>query len=188
MENGGSRKQWLKRCVRWTSGLLGRCLRHPLGMLTVAKTFLSLRELINFYTSQGHTFTRGHLPRLPNRPWTRTFNCHSWFSSYTSCGVNWFSRQSAVTLAFSNGRNLRPEGLWISGWCLWSVPPHKALRKRPDCPRCDLTLAYFCFPPFSCLPPGHSADCLGDSVKCRFTCRIPGFMPQLPEPLLGLQI
>jgi len=28
-----------------------------------------------------------------------------------------------------------------SGWCLWSVPLHIGFRKRPDCMRCDLTVA-----------------------------------------------
>jgi len=40
--------------------------------------------------------------------------------------------------------------------------------------RCDLNL--FFSQPFKCLMPGHSADCLGDPVKCRFTSRIPDFM------------
>jgi len=59
--------------------------------------------------------------------------------------------------------------------------------KRPDCMRCDLRVAYFCFPPFNCLPPAHSADCLGDPVNCHFTCWILGFMPQISQPLFVLQ-
>jgi hypothetical protein len=60
-----------------------------------------------------------------------------------------------------------------SGWCLWSSPLHKRFRKRSDCTRCDLRDAYFCFPPFKWLIPGHSVGCLGDPVRCRFICWIP---------------
>jgi hypothetical protein len=37
-----------------------------------------------------------------------------WFSSHKSCGVNCISKQSAIALAFSDGRNLRPEVPWIA--------------------------------------------------------------------------
>jgi len=50
-----------------------------------------------------------------------------------------------------------------------------------------MTLQSFIFVPFNFLPSGHSADCLGDPVKCRFTCWIPGFMPQLSQPPPELQ-
>jgi hypothetical protein len=74
-----------------------------------------------------------------------------------------------------------------SGWCLWSTPFHKEFRKRPDRMRCDLIVACFSFPPLNCIPPGHSADCLGHPITCRFTCWIPGFVPQLPQPLTEIQ-
>jgi hypothetical protein len=38
-----------------------------------------------------------------------------------------------------------------------AITLHKGLRKRPRCLMCDLRVAYFCFPPFNCIPPGHSA-------------------------------
>jgi hypothetical protein len=50
-------KHWLNRCVRWTSVLLGRCLRHSFGMLSIPQAFFSLRELISFSMSQGITLS-----------------------------------------------------------------------------------------------------------------------------------
>jgi hypothetical protein len=41
----------------------------------------------------------------------RAITCCSWYSSHRSCGENSVSRRTAITLAFSNGRNLSPVGL-----------------------------------------------------------------------------
>jgi hypothetical protein len=37
-------KQWLNRCVRWTSGLIGRSVRHSFGIPSIPQALLSLRE------------------------------------------------------------------------------------------------------------------------------------------------
>jgi hypothetical protein len=56
-----NRKQWLNKCVRWTSGVLGRCLRHSFGMISIPQAFLKFRECIKFCTSQGLTLSWGLL-------------------------------------------------------------------------------------------------------------------------------
>jgi hypothetical protein len=53
--------------------------------------------------------------------------------------------------------------------------------------KCDFRVAYFCFPPINYIPLGHSADSFGHPIKSRFTCWVPGFVPQLPQPPLLLQ-
>jgi hypothetical protein len=50
-----SQKQWLNKWVKWTNGLLGRCLRHSFGMPSVPQTFLTSRGCINFCTSHWLT-------------------------------------------------------------------------------------------------------------------------------------
>jgi hypothetical protein len=67
-----------------------------------------------------------------------------------------------------------------SGWWLWSIHFHKRFRNRPQSLRCDLTVPYFCFPPFKCLSTSHSSDVFGDPVNCRFTCWILSYFPQFP--------
>jgi len=73
----------------------------------------------------------------------------SWFSSHRLWGVNLFSKRSKIS-AFSRGWYLKPKGLWIA---LAVLGPsfQKGFRNRPDSLRCNLTVSYFCFPPFKCL-------------------------------------
>jgi hypothetical protein len=57
-------------------------------------------------------FFRGSVSAASKRSWTLAFTCHLCFSSHSSCGVNCFSKQSAVVLAFSNGWNFIPKEPW----------------------------------------------------------------------------
>jgi hypothetical protein len=52
-----SLKQWLNKWVRWTSGLLGKCLRHSLGISSSPQAFYNFRVRIISCTSQGLTFS-----------------------------------------------------------------------------------------------------------------------------------
>jgi hypothetical protein len=109
-----SHKQWLKRLVTWTNGFRGSCLRHSLGMPSIPQAFLNLRVFIILCTSQDLTLSSGSLSAASNKAWMRASTSCSWCTSHRSCGENWVSSQSAVTLAFSNGRNLSPVGLWMA--------------------------------------------------------------------------
>jgi hypothetical protein len=60
-----------------------------------------------------------------------------------------------------------------SGWHLWFIPFHKRFRNRPQSSRCDLTVPYFCFPPFECISTNHPSDGFGNPINFRFTCWIP---------------
>jgi hypothetical protein len=65
-----------------------------------------------------------------------------------------------------------------SSWCLWSIPFRKWFHNRPHSLRCDLTVPYFCLPPFECLSTGHSSDGLATQFTAvlhggsRVTCHI----------------
>jgi hypothetical protein len=47
-----SRRQWLNKCVRCISGLIGRWLRHSFGIPSSPQTFLNFSEFINLRISQ----------------------------------------------------------------------------------------------------------------------------------------
>jgi hypothetical protein len=106
--------QLLIKCIKWTNGLLGRCLRHSFGMPSNPQAFLNFKVFINFYRSHGHIISRGLLSTASSRAWTLASTRHSWFSSHKSCGENWFSKQSAIALVFSSIRNCRPEEPWLA--------------------------------------------------------------------------
>jgi hypothetical protein len=86
-----SRKQWLNRCVRWTSGLLGRFLRHSFGMPSISHAFLNFGEG-NFCMSQGLTLSGGGGVVLGFK---QSFDTSLWCSSHRSCGVSWFSKEQS---------------------------------------------------------------------------------------------
>jgi hypothetical protein len=155
-----SRRQWLNKWVKCTSGRLGMCLRHSFGMPSIPQAFLNFKEFINFCKSHGLIIWGGLLSTSSSWAWTLATTRHSWFSSRKSCGVNCISKQSAIALAFSDGWNLRPEapriavgvlgppslfrgdfGMGHIAWGVTSVLP-----------------VFFFFPPFKCLFSGHSAD------------------------------
>jgi hypothetical protein len=54
-----SLRQWLSKCVNWTKGLLGRCLRHSFGMPSIPQAFFNFNVSINFFKSQGLIFSGG---------------------------------------------------------------------------------------------------------------------------------
>jgi hypothetical protein len=56
----------------------------------------------------------GVLSSASSTTWTQASTRHSWHSSHRSCAMNKFSKHSAIALAFSGGRNIRPEGPWIT--------------------------------------------------------------------------
>jgi hypothetical protein len=43
------RKQWLNKCVIWTSGLLGRCLTHSLALAFIYRPYAILSGLLVFW-------------------------------------------------------------------------------------------------------------------------------------------
>jgi hypothetical protein len=108
-----SQRQCIYKCVKCTSGLLGRRLRHSFGMLSIPLAFLNFKELISFCKTHGLLLSGG-LSTASSRAWTLASTRRSWFSSHKSWCVNWFSKQSAIVLAFSDRRNLRTEWPWIA--------------------------------------------------------------------------
>jgi hypothetical protein len=81
-----SRRQWLNKCAKCTKGLVGRCLRHSFGMLSIPQAFLNFKEFINFYKSHGLIFLGGLLSTGSSRAWTLASTRHSWFSyGYSTC-------------------------------------------------------------------------------------------------------
>jgi hypothetical protein len=75
--------------------------------------------------SHGLTFSSVVSSTDASRAWTLVSTHQSWFSSRRSWDVKWFSKQSAIMLAFSFGCYNVPKGPWTTGWCLWSIPFHK---------------------------------------------------------------
>jgi hypothetical protein len=55
---GNCRRRWLNNCVRCTSCLLGRSLRHSFGIPSSPWAFLNFNEFTNLCTSQGLTFPK----------------------------------------------------------------------------------------------------------------------------------
>jgi hypothetical protein len=124
------------------------------------------------------SFEGGFLSTVSSRACTLASTCRSWFSSHGSCGVNWISKQSAIAFAFSDGRNLRPEALWIAVSALC-----------PSLVRRDFAMGHIAWGVTSALPifvshrsgaffSGHASDSFRDPIDCRFTCWIPCFLPQ----------
>jgi hypothetical protein len=62
--------------------------------------------------SQGLTFPNGMSSSNASIAWTVTRR--SWFSSHRSWAVNWFSKQSAIALAFSFWWYVIPKGQWTA--------------------------------------------------------------------------
>jgi hypothetical protein len=72
-------------------------------MPSVPQAFFNFKEFSNFCKSQGLILSGGSLSAASSRVWTLASTRRSWFSSHRSCGVNWFSKQSAIALALSSG-------------------------------------------------------------------------------------
>jgi hypothetical protein len=97
------RIQWLHKCVKCTKGLLGRCLRHSLGMQSIPQPFLSFSDFINFSMPHGLIMIGGFSSTGSSRAWTPGSTRHSWSSSQKPFGVNGFSKQSAIAFVLSVG-------------------------------------------------------------------------------------
>jgi hypothetical protein len=109
-----SRMQWFIKWVKWTSGLVGMCLRHSFGTPSIPQAFFTFSEFRSFCRSYGLILCGGLLSAASSRAWTLASTRRSWFSSHKSCGVNWFSKQSAIALALSSGWYFSPKGPWIA--------------------------------------------------------------------------
>jgi hypothetical protein len=113
-------------------------------MPSIPRGFLNFEEFINFCQSHGRILSDGVLFTALSRVWTLASTRRLWFSTHRSWCVNWFSKQSAITLAFSNRRNLKLEGpSSISSWCLWSIPLYDGFRNGPYSLRCDIRVTLF---------------------------------------------
>jgi hypothetical protein len=99
---------------KWTIGLLGRCLRHSFGIPSIPQAFFNFKEFSNFSKSEGLILSEGSLSTASSRAWSLASSRHSWFPSHRSCGVNWFSKQSAIALALSTGWYFRPKRPWMA--------------------------------------------------------------------------
>jgi hypothetical protein len=80
----GQPKQQLNKCVRCTSGLLGRCLRRLFGMPSSPQGFHSFNEFADLCMSQGLTFPSGVPSTDASRAWTLVSTHRSWFLSHRS--------------------------------------------------------------------------------------------------------
>jgi hypothetical protein len=127
-----------------------------------SKCLPNFNKFINFFISQGLTFSKEVSSPTSSTAWTLASTRRLRFSSHWC--VNWFSKQSAIVGAFSSGWYLRPKGP-----CLWSVPFYERLHNRPYSLRCDLTVPCFLFShSFSCLSTGDFYDGFLDRIDCRF--------------------
>jgi hypothetical protein len=179
-----SRMQLSNKWVRCTSGLLGRSLRHSFGIPSIPQAFLIFNEFIIFWTSQGLTLSGGSVSTASSRAWTLASTRLSWFSSHRLCGVNWFSKQSAITLALSIGRYLRPKGPWMA---VGALGPSLCVRNFAMghiawgvSSVFDRTVSHRSSAFFS----GHTSNCFWDPIYCPFTFWIPGFLPKFPHLFL----
>jgi hypothetical protein len=74
----------------------------------------NFKEFSNFCRPQGLILSGGSLSAASSRAWTLASTCRSWLSSHRSCGVNWFSKQSAIALALSAECYFRPKKPWMA--------------------------------------------------------------------------
>jgi hypothetical protein len=81
--------QWFIKWVKWTSGRLGRCLRHSFGMPSIPQAFFNFNEFSIFCMTHGLILIGGFLSSASSRAWTVASTRSSWLSSHRSCGVNW---------------------------------------------------------------------------------------------------
>jgi hypothetical protein len=105
------RRQWLIKWVKWTSV---RCLRHSFEISSFPQVIFNFNEFINLCKTRGQILSGGSLSSASSRAWTLALTHLSWFSSHRSCGVNCFSKQSAIALALSTGWYFRPKRPWMA--------------------------------------------------------------------------
>jgi hypothetical protein len=178
-----SRRQWLNKCVRCTSGLLGIFLEDYWGIGSeyhqVHKRFSISINLIIYVCHKVLLFPTGcrlqmraelglHSPPVVHG--FRHTDHEMWTGFLNNLKLLWLSRSGDMLVLKGHEQRLVP----------WSISFHTRLHNRPEGLRCDLTVPYFCFSPIECLLSGHSADGFGDLINCRFTCWIPGYLPYSP--------
>jgi hypothetical protein len=131
------------------------------------RSFSISRNLLITVSHMVLSFEGDCLFTASSRAWTLAFTRRSCFSSHKSCCVNWFSKQSAITLAFSDEWNLRPEGPRIAVGAL-----------GPSLFRRGIAMGHIAWGVISELPnfvshrSSHSSDWFRDPVNCNFTCWI----------------
>jgi len=156
-----NRKQWLNRYVKWNSGPLGRCLRHSFGIHQFHRLFLVWvgwffirHEVLLFRGTVVHGF-RQYLDTSLHSPFRIPHISHVMWTDFPD------SQQSSWLFLTAGMWGLKDHG---------AFGPSLFIR---DCARGHITwgmtsrVAYFCFLPLSCIPSGHSVDCLGHPMKCR---------------------
>jgi hypothetical protein len=151
-----NRKQWLNRCVRWTSGHLGRWMRHSFGMPSIPQAFLSLRKFTSFvrhnvFLVQGDCRTRLkakvglHLPlavhgfcRTEHAVWTdfpvtnaMAFRngSRTWEIFRISCGI--YERTSSAPVGELSGSELLFSGVLFTK-CIKRTHYWKVVSVRPS--------------------------------------------------------
>jgi hypothetical protein len=110
-----SRRQWLNKCVRCTSGLIGRCLRHLFGIPSCPQTFFNTSDSTNFCMSQGLTFSKGVSSTDASRAWTLASTRRSRFSSHRSHErwIGFLNNLQSRWLSLS-GNYVIPKGPWTA--------------------------------------------------------------------------
>jgi hypothetical protein len=73
-------KVFLNKCVKYTSGLLGMCLRHSFGIPSIPDAFLNFSSFSNFYISQVLIF----FTQVPSAEYleSRPLPHHLWYLSH----------------------------------------------------------------------------------------------------------
>jgi hypothetical protein len=79
-----------------------------------SQAYLNFSNFVNVCISQDLTFPKKASSTDASRVWTLVFTCRSWFLSDKWWDVNWVSKQSAITLAFSFGLYVVLKGPWIA--------------------------------------------------------------------------
>jgi hypothetical protein len=157
--------------VKFTDGLLGRCLRHPFGMPSFLRAYLNFKEWISFYKPHGLIlsgrgvwclYLRAELKLWPP-PAFRDFR-HTGHGVWTDFPSSHQLRWLSLTVKFKSWKAMN------SSWCRWSF-----LFMR------DFAMGHVAWEVTSELPifVSHHSDWFHDPINCRFICWIPGFMPQI---------
>jgi hypothetical protein len=101
------RRQWPSKCVRHTSGLLRRCLRHSFWIHLFHRTF-SISIYLFIFLCLSVLLFQGGCP-LEFRA-DLGLQLPPVFHGFRHTGVNVFSEESTIALASSFGRYFIPEG------------------------------------------------------------------------------
>jgi hypothetical protein len=95
-----SRRQWLNKCARCTSGLLGQCLRYSFGIPSSPQALLNFNDYKFLYVTGSSFFQRGVLYRCEQ---SLDSSLHQSFMVFVTqvmrCELDFLT--IAITLAFS---------------------------------------------------------------------------------------